>query len=289
MLVLTMISIVFYVFGIGRYLTPYGIDYFQLLLFSAIIGFSGSIISLFMSKWMAKTLMKVRIINPNERLSSKEANVASIVTRVSQTAGIKVPEIGIYPSLEVNAFATGYSRNNSLVALSEGMIEKFDNEALEGVIAHEISHITSGDMVTMTLVQGIVNTFVIFLSRVFAYLISRLVNQNLAGIVHFVCIIIFQIVFSILATPLVMAFSRHREYRADWQASSLVGKQKMIKTLKSLENNLIIDSSNEAIMTFKISGENTFRATGQKKSNWRKLFSTHPDLRDRIERLEKHS
>lgn len=280
-LVLTTIVIVTSLLGVSNYVTAQGLDYYSLLIFSAVIGFSGAFISLFLSKWMAKTMMKVQVIDPNNnRTTPQERKLLNDVYRLAQKAGIsKMPEVGIYPSAEVNAFATGPSKNNSLIAVSQGLLQALDNDSVEGVLAHEVAHVANGDMVTMTLIQGVINTFVVFLSRIIAYFVSSFVKSELSGIVHFISIIVFQILFSILGSIAVMAFSRHREYAADFGASQLAGKEKMIKALKSLQTTSDrVDTSQEALQTLKINGG---RLSGLKK-----LLASHPDLNDRIQRLE---
>ena len=277
-LVLTTIVIMVSIFGIGNYLTAYGIDYFQLLIFSAVIGFSGAFISLLLSKWMAKWMLKVRIIDPNSKLSPAEKELLEMVYRIAKKAGLKkMPEVDIYPSKEVNAFATGPSRNNALVAVSSGLLEHLDRDAVEGVVAHEVAHIANGDMVTMTLLQGIINTFVVFLARIVAYFVSSMVRSEMAGIVYITCVIIFQLFFSILGSIVVMAFSRYREYQADAGGALLAGKDKMVHALKSLKRTLnLVETEHASIRTFKINGG---------KSSWLKLFASHPDIDDRIKRL----
>lgn len=280
-LVLTTIVIVTSVLGVNRYLTAQGIDYFSLLIFAAIIGFTGSIISLLMSKNMAKSMMRVKVINPQGSLSGIEQQLLNMVYRYAQQVGIdKMPEVGIYPAEEVNAFATGPSRNNSLVAVSSGLLARMDQQAVEGVIAHEMAHIANGDMVTMTLLQGIINTFVVFLSRIVAYVLSALVREELAGVVHFASIIVFQILLSILGSIAVMAFSRHREFAADQGGAQLAGRQKMIHALESLQStvSLVDNRGQEALQTFKISGK--------KRGGLAQLLATHPTLDDRIARLK---
>lgn len=279
-LVLTTIVIVTTALGVNHYLTAEGIDYYSLLIFAAVIGFSGSIISLLMSKTMAKTMMRVQVIDPEGRLGSQEQRLLSTVYRFARQVGIeKMPEVGIYPSAEVNAFATGPSKNNSLVAVSQGLLSRLDQDAVEGVLAHEIAHVANGDMVTMTLLQGVINTFVVFLSRIVAYIASSLVRKEMAGIVHFLAVIIFQILFSILGSIAVMAYSRHREFAADYGGAQLAGRQKMIRALESLKTNLnMVDNRQEAMQTFKISGA--------KKGGLAQLLASHPDLDERISRLK---
>jgi heat shock protein HtpX len=280
-LVLATIAIILSVFGItsGISFAEDRIFFGQLLIFSAVIGFSGAFISLLLSRWMAKKMMNVRVLDPDRNLSSIERSVVEKVHRLSRSAGLTVmPEVGIYDSPEVNAFATGPSKRRSLVAVSTGLLHNMDDAAVEGVIAHEVAHVANGDMVTMTLVQGIVNTFVIFLSRIAAFLVARLVNrQELQQIVYFVCMIVFQIVFSILGSIAVMAFSRYREYHADAGGADLAGKDKMIHALKSLKSYVNrVDTSQSSMAALKISN----------KRKTISLFSTHPDLNDRIARLE---
>lgn len=280
LLVLTTILIVTTVLGVNSYLTASGIDYYSLFIFAAIIGFSGSFISLALSKWIAKQMMNVKVLDPSSSLGSRERQLLNMVDSLAKKAGLqKTPEVGIYPSAEVNAFATGPSRNNSLVAVSSGLLDRMNIDAVEGVLAHEVAHIANGDMVTMTLLQGVVNTFVVFLSRIVAYVVSGLVREEARGIVHFVSILVFQILLSILASIAVMAYSRHREFAADSGGAELVGKPKMIKALRSLKDTVqLVDNRQEALATFKISGE--------KKMGLRQLLATHPDLDERIKRLE---
>jgi heat shock protein HtpX len=277
-LVIATISIILSVTGAGNYITETGINYGQLLIFSAIVGFSGAFISLAMSRWIAKKMMNVRVLKPEASLSSIERDIVEKVHRLSRAAGLThMPEVGIYDSQEVNAFATGPSKKRSLVAVSTGLLHQMDDAAVEGVIAHEVAHISNGDMVTMTLLQGVVNTFVVFLARIAAYAASRFVKEELAPIVHFIAIIVFQIAFSILGSIVVYAYSRHREFHADRGGADLAGKDKMAHALRSLKaySGRISNEGDTAISTLKING--------RKKSL---LFSTHPDLDERIRRLE---
>lgn len=221
LLVITTIGIVLTIItsvtGVGSYIQNGRIDLMALLVFSLVVGFVGSFISLGMSRWMAKTMMGVRVLNPKKQsLSYEEQQLVDRVHRLSRAAGMtKMPEVGIYHSPEVNAFATGPSKRRSLVAVSSGLLQQMDDAAVEGVLAHEVAHITNGDMVTMTLLQGIVNTFVVFLSRIAAWVASRFVKEDLAPVVHFIAMIVFQIIFSILGSLVVFAYSRHREFHAD--------------------------------------------------------------------------
>ncbi|WP_227935289.1 protease HtpX [Alkalihalobacillus deserti] len=259
-----------------------GIDYMGLMVFSLLVGFTGSFISLAMSRWMAKKMMNVKVVKPEGQLNAQERSVVEKVHRLSRAAGLThMPEVGIYQSSEVNAFATGPSKKRSLVAVSSGLLTVMDDDAVEGVIAHEIAHVANGDMVTMTLLQGVVNTFVVFFSRIAAILVSRLVRSEMEMIVRFVAIIIFQILFSILGSLVVMAYSRHREYHADRGGADLAGRDKMAHALRSLKNYVdrakVNDRTDDsAIQTMKING----------KGGVMQLFSSHPDLNERIARLE---
>ncbi|MCF6136294.1 protease HtpX [Pseudalkalibacillus berkeleyi] len=276
-LVLTMIMIILSLLGVNNYIgTDGNIMFGQLLVFSAVIGFTGSFFSLAISRWMAKKLMGVKVINPDSPNSSYERDLVERVHRLSRAAGLTVmPEVGLYNSPEVNAFATGPSKRRSLVAVSSGLLESMDDDAVEGVLAHEVAHIANGDMVTMTLLQGVINTFVVFLSRIAAWAVAQLVDEDKAAIVHLISIFVFQIAFSILGSIVVMAYSRYREFHADRGGADLAGKDKMIHALESLRAHVNrVDTRQESLATMKING-------GKKKM----LFSTHPDLDERIRRL----
>jgi len=279
LLVMITIGIILSVFGVSSYLNESGgIDFGSLLVFSAIVGFTGAFISLAMSRWMAKMMMKVQVLKPEDNLSYGERQVVDMVHRLSRAAGLThMPEVGIYESNEVNAFATGPSKKRSLVAVSSGLLHELDENAVEAIIAHEVAHVANGDMVTMTLLQGVVNTFVVFLSRIAAWAVSRLVKEELAGLVHFIAVIVFQIAFSILGSLVVLAYSRHREFHADAGGAHLAGRDKMIHALRGLKayQDRMQDSQQTAISTLQISGK--------KRSA---LFSTHPDLEERIRRMQ---
>ncbi|GGN56075.1 protease HtpX [Oceanobacillus indicireducens] len=279
-LVLLTISIIVNLIpgGLNYLNTTGGIDFGTLLILSAIIGFTGSIISLLISRWMAKRMMGVRIINPDQPATQYEQELVERVHRLSRAAGLTyMPEVGIYDSPEVNAFATGPSKKRSLVAVSTGLLEEMDDVAIEGVLAHEVAHIANGDMVTMTLLQGVVNTFVVFLARIAAFIASRFAREEIAPIVHFIAIIVFQLVFSILGSLVVFAYSRHREFHADRGGADLAGKDKMRHALESLR------AYSDRIKTEEDTSIATLKINGKKKSN---IFSTHPDLEERIRRLQ---
>lgn len=282
-LVLTTIVIIWSIitsfFDIGGITNAQGeISYVTLGIFSLVVGFTGSFISLAMSRFMAKKMMGVQVLDPSDNLSTAERQLVERVHRLARAAGLMhMPEVGIYQSREVNAFATGPTKKRSLVAVSSGLLQSMDEDAVEGVLAHEMAHVSNGDMVTMTLLQGVVNTFVVFLSRVAAIIVSRFVREEMAYVVRFAAIIIFQILFSILGSIVVMAFSRYREYHADRGGADLAGKDKMIHALESLKNQVAADDrhDNAAIQTLKINGKGGFAS----------LFSSHPDLDERIARL----
>jgi heat shock protein HtpX len=278
-LVMVTIGIILSLLGVASYTNAAGgIDLGALLVFSGVVGFTGALLSLAMSRWMAKMMMGVRVLDPNGPLSPVEREIVEKVHRLSRAAGLTtMPEVGIYESPEVNAFATGPTKNRSLVAVSTGLLQEMDEEAIEGVLAHEVAHIANGDMVTMTLLQGVVNTFVVFFARLAAWAVSRFVREDVAPIVHFIAIIVFQIAFSILGSLVVFAYSRYREFHADKGGADLAGKDKMIHALKSLKRYTErVHTEQTSLSTLKISN----------KKGASILFSTHPDLDERIRRLE---
>ena len=248
-----------------------------LLVFCAVFGFGGAIISLLISKWMAKRSYNVQVIE--QPRNEMEHWLLSTVTRQAKQAGIGMPEVGIYDSPDMNAFATGASRNSSLVAVSSGLMYSMSRDEAEAVLAHEVSHIANGDMVTMTLLQGVVNTFVMFFARIVANIISSTMNRDgeegggLGGIAYFGVVMALELVFGILASIIVMWFSRHREYRADEGAARLVGKEKMISALQRL------GQGSQAELEGSLAA---FGITGRGKSE---LFMSHPPLEKRIQSL----
>ncbi len=277
--VIALISIVFQVLGIEGLLMQNGVDLnlYAVLVMSAVIGFGGSFISLAMSKWSAKHAMGVQIIE--QPRSQQEQWLTATVKRQAEAAGIGMPEVGIFQSDVVNAFATGMNRNNALVAVSTGLLRKMTADEAEAVLGHEVAHVANGDMVTMGLIQGVVNTFVIFLSRVIGFFVDRVIlkNERGLGIGYFVTSIVAQIFLSVFATMIVMWFSRRREFRADEGGANLAGKQKMIDALKRLQGDTAEDLPGE-FAAFGISGG---RPTGFKA-----LFMSHPPLEERIAALE---
>src|SRR5699024_3017557 len=278
-LVLLTISIVLQVTGARYYLDGNGINFGALLIFSAIIGFVGSFVSLGISRIVAKKMMGVQVIDPSKEMRSYERMLVEKVHQLSRAAGLThMPEVGMYVSDEVNAFATGPSKKRSLVAVSTGLLNEMDEDAIEGVLAHEVAHIANGDMMTMTLLQGVVNTFVVFLARVVAFVASRFAREELAPIIHFIAIIVFPFLFSILGSIVINVYSRHREFHADRGGADLAGKDKMshaLEMLKVYANRMSGADEQTSVATLKIGGR-------KKKSM---LFSTQPDIDERIARL----
>jgi len=282
-LVLLTISITTSLLGIGPYLNARGIDYTSLLAFCAVAGFAGAFISLAISRWMAKKMMGVQVIDRERPGSQSERDLLQTVYRLSQKAGLpKMPEVGVYGSPEVNAFATGPSKSRALIAVSAGLLEKMDESAVEGVLAHEVAHVANGDMVTMTLIQGVVNTFVMFFARIAAWAVSHAFagdrdegeNSSPSPMIHFVAVIVFEILFSLLGTIVVAYFSRRREFRADSGGATLGGKEKMVHALESLKRNVeAVETEHASLASLKING---------KSPGLMALFATHPDLDDRI-------
>ncbi|MDD2907409.1 MAG: protease HtpX [Candidatus Gracilibacteria bacterium] len=262
-----------------------GGNYVGLLIFALMFGFGGSFISLLISKWMAKRAYGVVCVRLEDysNLSSKEKIVFDLVRDLAERSHITMPEVGFYQSAEPNAFATGASKNNSLVAVSSGLLNTMNKDEIEGVIAHEMAHILNGDMVTMTLLQGVINTFVIFISRVLAGIVDSYLNKGEERDGHSWAYmglsLLFEMIFGILASLITMWFSRHREYRADAGSAEFVGKNKMIAALEALKNMKdLAGKDNSELATMKISTKG--------KTGFMMLFSTHPDLDDRINALK---
>lgn len=277
-LIIASLSIVLALFGIQPYLNAQGINYQNLVIFCLIWGFGGTFISLAISRIMAKWAMGVKVIETTT-LDQNERWLLTTVTQLSEKAGLpKVPEVGIYQSDDPNAFATGPTKSRALVAVSTGIMQKMNRSELEAVLAHEVAHIANGDMVTMTLVQGVINAFVMFFARTLAWAASQFVDEEKRGLVNMVAVILFEIAFSILGMILVAAFSRQREFRADRGAADLVGSAKMSAALASLQRMIHVEEPQAAsIAALKISSN--------RKSGLVALFSTHPPLEERIRRL----
>ncbi len=279
--ILVVISVMFQLLGIEGVLEANGVDLNlqALLVMSAIIGFSGSLISLLLSKFMAKQGMRVQVIDPQAPQNDVERWLYATVQRQAQQANIGMPEVGIFDSPDPNAFATGANKNNALVAVSTGLIRSMQKEEVEAVLAHEVSHVANGDMVTMALIQGVVNTFVVFLSRLVGFFVDRVLlkNERGLGIGYFISSIVAQIVLGILATMIVMWFSRRREFRADAGGAHLAGRGNMIGALRRLQRQAGEPELPEQIAAFGIHGG---------KAGLRALFMSHPPLEQRIAALE---
>jgi len=277
-LVMLTIAILVQVLGLGRGLGGGG--YAGLLIFCFVWGMAGSLISLALSRVMAKRMMGVQVIDPNTS-DSTERTLVEIVHGLARGARLPaMPEVGIYDSPEVNAFATGPTKSRALVAVSSGLLGRMNRDEVEGVLGHEITHVANGDMVTMTLLQGIVNAFVLFFARVIAFAVSQNVRQESRGMVNFLVVIVLQIVLSLLGAIVVAAFSRWREFRADHGGATLAGTPKMIAALERLRRNAeMVDTSHEALATLKIAGA---------PSRFMTLLASHPPLEERIARLQQY-
>jgi heat shock protein HtpX len=275
--VLIVLSITARILGVDRILTANGLDLGALLVFAALFGFGGSIISLLISKWMAKMSTGARVIV--QPASAVEQWLVETVRRQAQQAGIGMPEVAIYDAPEINAFATGANRNNALVAVSTGLLNNMSKEEAEAVLGHEVTHVANGDMITLTLIQGVVNTFVIFIARVVGYFVDRVLlkNEEGVGIGYFVTTIVAEIVLAVLASIIVMWFSRQREFRADAGGASLAGRDRMIAALQRLKLNHEPTTLPEAAKAFGISGK--------ARGGLARLFMSHPPLDERIEAL----
>lgn len=250
-----------------------------LLVMCAVFGMTGSFISLLLSKWMAKRTMGVQVIeNPRTR---EEQWLVSTVAELARDAGIKMPEVGIFPSPVSNAFATGWNKNASLVAVSEGLLQRFRPDEARAVLGHEIGHVANGDMVTLTLIQGVVNTFVMFFARIIGQVVDRALSRDdrgTGGIGYFVATMFAQMVLGILASTIVYWFSRHREFRADAAGAQLAGRGNMIAALERLRAEQGLPNDMPGEMT-------AFGIKGEFKQHMTELFMTHPPLEKRIEAL----
>lgn len=272
-----VLSIVLSILGVGNYMRPGGgMDVISLAIFSFVYGMIGAFISLAMSRFIAKHMMGVKVVDG--KTGHEEADwLFRTVERLTRQAQLPMPEVGIYESPEVNAFATGPSKSRSLVAVSSGLLRGMRRDEVEGVLAHEVAHIQNGDMVTMTLIQGVVNAFVIFLSRLIAGIVRQTSDSRNAALLSFVVMIVLQIGLGIIGSMVVAWFSRAREFRADAGGAALAGRGNMIAALQRLQqSHQLVDTQHEALATLKISGA----------KNWMALMSTHPPLAERIAALQ---
>jgi heat shock protein HtpX len=274
--IVVVLSIVAQLLGIDSALAAQGGSLGGLLVFAALFGFGGSLISLAISKWMAKRTMGVRVIE--QPANATEAWLVNTVRAQAQAAGIGMPEVGIFDSPEPNAFATGARRDAALVAVSTGLLQRMNQKEVEAVLGHEVSHVANGDMVTLTLIQGVVNTFVIFLSRIIGNIVDKAIfkNEEGRGPAFMITVIVSELVLGVLASIIVMWFSRHREFRADRGGAKLAGTQNMIGALERLK--AAHEPLPSQMAAFGI-------ASGQKVGGLRRLFMSHPPLEERIEAL----
>lgn len=274
--IVLVLSLTMRLLGVEPYLTANGLNLTSLLVFAAIMGFGGSLISLAISKWMAKRSMGVRVIESPS--NSTEFWLLQTVGEYAQRAGIAMPEVGIYESPDVNAFATGMSKNSSLIAVSTGLLQQLSRKEAEAVLGHEVAHAANGDMVTLALIQGVVNTFVMFFSRVIGHLVDKLVfkTERGQGPAFFVTMIAAELILGILASMIVMWFSRQREFRADTGGAGLAGRHNMIAALERL-NALHPHALPDRMAAMGIAGGGA--------SGLRRLFMTHPPLEERIAAL----
>ena len=279
--VVLTLTIVLRILGVDRYVGPGGLNIGALAGFSLVWGMTGAIISLLISRWMAKMSTGMVIVDGHTG-DPRSDRVYSMIAGLTQKAGVPMPEVGIYDSPEVNAFATGPSRSRALVAVSTGLLRSMNDDQVEGVLGHEVTHIANGDMVTMTLLQGIINAFVIFFSRLIAYVIANRGDSRERGSSggSFFVVIALQIVLGLLGSLITAWFSRQREFRADKGGAMLAGRERMIGALRRLAaNEDAVDTRNQALATLKINGARS----------WMVFFHTHPPLEVRIAALEKMS
>ena len=276
MAIVFVLSITMRLLGVEPYLNANGLNLTSLLIFAAVMGFGGSFISLAISKWSVKRSMGVRVIE--QPANSLEVWLVGTVAKYAEKAGIKMPEVGIYDAPDVNAFATGMTKNSSLIAVSTGLLQQLTREEAEAVLGHEVAHAANGDMVTLALIQGVVNTFVMFLSRVIGHLVDKIVfkTERGQGPAFFVTMIVAELVLGVLASIIVMWFSRRREFSADAGGASLAGRQNMIAALQRL-NGLHPQPLPDKMAAFGIAG-----GVG---SGIKRLFMTHPPLEERIAAL----
>lgn len=274
--IMLVLSVTMRLLGVGPYLTANGMNYTSLLIFSGVMGFGGAFISLAISKWSAKRMSGAVVIE--QANTQTERWLIATVQQQAKKAGIKMPEVAIFDSPEVNAFATGMTKNSSLVAVSTGLLKGMTQDEVEAVLAHEVSHIANGDMVTLTLIQGVVNTFVMFFSRIIGNIVDKAVfkTKDGNGPAFFITMIIAEMVLGVLASIIVMWFSRQREFRADEGSASLASSQKMIAALERLKNAHEPSVLPKQMAAFGIS---SFGGMSQ-------LFASHPSLDDRIAALK---
>lgn len=286
-LVMITLSVILSLFNVRPYLNAYGIDYNSLMIFCLVWGMGGAFISLALSKTMAKWMMGVQVIDPDKARGEEKELVDKVHDLCRQAHFTYMPEVAIYRSSEPNAFATGPSQKRSLIAVSSGLLNRMSSQELEGVLSHEIAHIQNGDMVTMALVQGVVNAFVMFLARILAFAFSSLGKSREEGssgfsyLAYNLFVILFEVVFMVLGSLVVAWFSRYREFRADLGGSHIAGKQKMIAALEALQRMHNIQDPATAKPSF-----DSLKISSSKKLGWTRFFASHPPLELRIQRLK---
>lgn len=276
--VLIVASVTLNLLGVEHYLQAEGLNLQSLLIFCAVFGFAGAFISLFISKWIAKRAARVYVIeNPS---SPDERWLVETVRDLASKAGIGMPEVGIFPSPQSNAFATGWNKNKALVAVSDGMLSRFPKDEIRAVLGHEVGHVANGDMVTLALIQGVINTFVMFFARIIGYVVDRAIFKTERG--HgpgfFITTIVTEIILAFLANMIVAWFSRRREFRADEAGATLADRQGMIKALQRLKSEYEVPNTMPDTLV-------AFGITGGVKARFKTLFATHPPLDVRIAAL----
>lgn len=282
--VIVLASITLNLLGVGSYLDQSGadLDLQNLLIFCAVFGFAGSLISLFLSKWMAKRFTRTRVIE--QPRDARERWLLQTVAQLAEKANIGMPEVGIFPAQESNAFATGWNKNKALVAVSEGMLQRFDQNEVRAVMAHEIGHVANGDMVTLALIQGVINTFVMFFARIFGHFVDRVIlkNERGHGFGFYIATFLAEIVLAFIANMIVCWFSRRREYRADHAGATLADRQSMISALRRLQAEAKAQVPNQMPDTLQ-----AFGITSGFRRGIKAAFATHPPLENRIQALQR--
>lgn len=279
--VILVASVTLNLLGVEHYLSGTGLNLTSLLIFCAVFGFAGSIISLLLSKMMAKMSTRTQLIEHPR--TEQERWLLDTVAELSQKAGIKMPDVGIFPAQQANAFATGWNKNDALVAVSAGLMQRFRPEEIRAVLAHEIGHVANGDMVTLALIQGVVNTFVMFFARIAGYAVDSFLRRGEqsggVGIGFYITTFVFEIIFGIIASTIVAWFSRRREYRADEAGAQLASPHAMIGALQRLKAEYGMPDQLEGQLT-------AFGISSHMKQGFMALFASHPPLDDRIAHLK---
>ncbi len=280
--VIAIASVTLSLLGVGSYLDSRGssLDLQSLLIFCAVFGFSGALISLFLSKWMAKRFTGTRVIQSAR--TAEERWLVDTVAELSERAGIGMPEVGIFPAQQSNAFATGWNRNSALVAVSQGLLQRFNSDEVRAVLAHEIGHVANGDMVTLALIQGVINTFVMFFARIIGHTVDRVVlkNERGHGFGFYITTFISEIILAFLASMIVAWFSRRREFRADYAGAQLAGTRSMMSALARLQSEMEAKVPNQMPDTL-----TAFGISSGFSNKMMQAFATHPPLNERIEAL----